>query len=90
VVLVVFGGGIRRTFNEVVRFEGDGVEKEITAGKREVPDEEVEEVVGILDAGNGDGSDVINVGGMTILISPQSSGLNFKIPRYPTTNPSST
>lgn len=61
VVLLVLDGLVGRELEEVVRLERDDVREEVPAGERQVLDDEVHLIVGVLDARNGDVADLKRV-----------------------------
>lgn len=63
VALVVADGSVRRELDIVVRLDFDDVREQVLALEGEVLDDEVELVVGVLDARNGDVADLVNEGG---------------------------
>ena len=54
VVRLVADGAVRRELDKVVRVHGDDVREDVAALEREVLDDEVELVIGVLDARDGD------------------------------------
>ena len=58
VVVLVLDGVVRRELDEVVRLHGDDVGEDVAALEREVLDDEVELIVGVLDTRDGDVADL--------------------------------
>lgn len=58
VVVLILDGVVRRELHEVVGLNGYDVGEEVAALEREVLDDEVERVIGVFDAGDGDVSDL--------------------------------